>query len=112
MKIQLPNGQKTILDDDLSIEEKIAITEKLSEEWTPILRSSWKIWNSDSTKYFFDALANYIVWHKEEEDEREDKEVMSRNKTNRLYRGRKDTPFSSLSNSDKELLFGERGTDK
>lgn len=104
MKIQLPNGQKIILNDDLSIDEKLKITEELAETWIPVLRSSWKIWNSDSTRFFFDSLANYIVWHKEEEDDREDKEVMSRNKTNRLYRGRKDIPFSSLSEGDKDLL--------
>ena len=111
MKIQLPNGQKQTLNDDLTIDEKKKLVDELSDEWTLILRSDWKIWDSNNTRYFYDGLANYLVWHKEEDSEKEDKEVMSRNKTNRLHRGRKDVPFSSLSDSDKELLFGERGVE-
>jgi hypothetical protein len=109
VKIQLPNGQKTILDESIALEDKVKVVEDLTEEWRDILRSNWK---SDSVKFFLDSLANYLVWHKDDvSDITEDKEVMSRNKTNRLHRGRRDVPFSSLSSEDKEMLFGERGAE-
>lgn len=108
MKIQLPNGQDYILDENLTIEEKLAVTFQLTEEWMTVIETNWK--NSDDVRYFLDGLANYLVWHKEPEvSDYEDKEVMSRNKTNKLYRGRKDIPFSCLSESDRELIFGEKG---
>ncbi|AYP68237.1 hypothetical protein PQE75_gp105 [Bacillus phage vB_BcoS-136] len=108
MKIQLPNGQKSILDDSISLEEKVKIVEDLTEEWMTVIKLNW---DSNSVKFFLDSLANYLVWHKEEEDTSHDKEVMSRNKTNRLLRGRKDIPFSNLSSKDVILLFGERGAE-
>lgn len=108
MKIQLPNGQDFILDENITIEEKIAVTYQLTNEWLTVIEENWK--NSEEVRYFLDSLANYLVWHKEPEiSEYEDKEVMSRNKTNRLHRGRKDIPFSCLSENDKELIFGEKG---
>lgn len=107
MKIQLPNGQDFILDESITIEEKLAVTFKLTEEWLTVIEENWE--NSNEVRFFLDGLSNYLVWHKEPEDNVEDKEVMSRNKTNRLYRGRKDIPFSCLSENDKELIFGEKG---
>jgi len=106
MKIQLPNGQDYILGDNLTIEEKLDITFQLTNEWMAVIENNW---NSDDVRYFLDGLSNYLVWHKEPEDDREDKLVMSRNKTNRLHKGSKDIPFSCLSESDKELIFGEKG---
>src|SRR5690606_34894445 len=117
MKLQLPNGQKSVLDENLTLEEKLQAVEQLVDEWQEHITRNW---DSPMIKYFLDTLANYIVWHKEEiadeegstkKDNSEDKEVMSKNKTNRLYRGRKDIVFSSLSDKDKEMLFGERGKD-
>lgn len=108
MKIQLPDGKQKTLDENITLDEKKKIVEELTEKWRPILRLNW---HSQSVKYFLDSLANYLVWHKEEEEQSEDKEVMSRNKTNRLHRGRKDIPFSCLNDKDKELLFGERGAE-
>jgi hypothetical protein len=108
MNIQLPNGKKYNLDETLTIEEKIKKVEEITEEWMPVIRANWF---SDSIKFFLDSLANYLVWHKEEDGIREDKEVMSRNKTNRLVRGRKDIPFSSLNSEDKALLLGEGGSE-
>ncbi|UGO51096.1 hypothetical protein PQE70_gp262 [Bacillus phage vB_BanS_Nate] len=109
MKIQLPDGKQKTLDENITLEEKKKIVEELTEKWRPICRLNWY---SDTIKYFLDSLSNYLVWHKEEEEKQaEDKEVLSRNKTNRLHRGRKDVPFSCLSEKDKELLFGERGAE-
>lgn len=105
MKIQLPNGKKKTLDDDITLEEKKEVVQQLTDKWEAIIRLNW---NSQSVKYFLDSLANYLVWHKEDENQSEDKEVMSRNKTNRLHRGRKDIPFSCLNDKDTELLFGEK----
>ncbi|UUV46413.1 hypothetical protein [Bacillus phage vB_BanS-Thrax3] len=108
MKIQLPDGNQRTLDENITLDEKKSIVEDLTEEWMTIIKLNW---HSNSVKYFLDTLANYLVWHKEEDAKKEDKEVMSKNKTNRLHRGRKDTPFSCLSEKDKELLFGERGAE-
>lgn len=105
MKIQLPNGQRHELDDGISLDEKVLVVEKLVKDWERIIILNW---NSNSVRFFLDSLANYLVWHKEiPNDISEDKEVMSKNKTNRLYRGRVDIPFSSLNSHQKELLFGE-----
>jgi len=107
MKIQLPNGKQKTLDDNIPLEEKKKVVQELTDKWEAIVRLNW---HSKSVKYFLDSLANYLVWHKEEDEKQsEDKEVMSRNKTNRLHRGRKDIPFSCLNDKDSELLFGERG---
>lgn len=109
MKIQLPNGKQHNLDDNITLEEKKQIVEDLTEEFMSLIKSNW---HSDSVKFFLDSLANYLVWHKDEDESNHDKEVMSRNKTNRLVRGRKDIPFSSLSKADSEKLFGENGGSK
>lgn len=106
MKINLPNGKRVVLDDDISFEKKIAKVESILLEWDEYIHSSW-IKDKDC-KLFLEKLANYLVWHKEDEESKhiEDKEVMSRNKINRISRGAKDIPFSSLSNQDKILIDG------
>jgi hypothetical protein len=104
MKIQLPDGQRHILDECISLEEKLQVVEELTETWMPTLLLNW---DSNSVKFFLDSLTNYLVWHKEPNESRHDKEVMSKNKTNRMLRGRKDTLFSDLSKADSEKLFGE-----
>lgn len=105
MKIRLPNGEQHILKDDITLDEKVKIVEELTEQWKSEIENCW---DSNAVKFFLDSLSNYLVWHKDNKDvNKEDKEVMSRNKTNRLYRGRKDTPFSSLSKKDKSNLFDE-----
>jgi len=105
VKIRLPNGKQHVLKDDITLEEKVKVVEELTEQWKSEIENGW---DSNAVKFFLDSLSNYLVWHKDDEDaNKEDKEVMSRNKTNRLYRGRKDTPFSSLSKKDKSNLFGE-----
>ncbi|MCR4362171.1 hypothetical protein JDW21_18660 [Bacillus subtilis] len=104
VKIRLPNGQNHILDDNLTLEEKISVCKNLTERFKDSIEENWL---SDPIKFFLDSLSNYINWHKEPEDNTHDKEVMSRNKTNRMLRGRKDILFSDLSSQDKEQLFGE-----
>lgn len=105
MKIQLPNGKQHELEDGISLEQKVEVVEELTRKWQKEIEKNW---DSNTVRYFLDSLSNYLVWHKENIDSKEeDKVVMSRNKTNRLHRGRKDIPFSNLNNRDKENLFGE-----
>lgn len=105
MKILLPNGKSRTLDDNLTIEQKLEVTEKLAVEFDDLIHSNW---NANAVKFFLDSLTNYLVWHKEEDEiGKHDKEVMSRNKTNRMIRGRKDIPFTDLSSKDREQVFGE-----
>ena len=106
MKIILPNGNESSLDDNLELKEKIKEVERLVLEHSESIVNNWK---SDNVKFFLDSLSNYLIWHKEDGDRSHDKEVMSRNKTNRMVRGRKDTPFSSLSKQNKDTLFCENG---
>ena len=112
MKIQLPNGEQKILDENVSLEEKMRVVSELTEEWMPILKSNW---HSSSVKFFLDTLANYLVWHKETEEKgREDKFVLSRKKMEKLVRHKKTsktTNFTDLPSELKETLLGEvRGT--
>lgn len=104
MKIQLPNGQKLALDLEISIEAKLQLVEDLTNEWhTTISRN----WDSKSVRFFLDGLANYLVWHKEEEDkQKQDKEVLSIRKVEQMEGKRKanSVPFSSLSTTKKDLL--------
>lgn len=110
MKIQLPNGKQHELDNGIALSEKIKVVEDLINEWKNEIEKNWE---SNSVRYFLDSLSNYLVWHKENMNSKEeDKEVMSKNKTNRLHRGRKDIPFSNLSNEQKDTLFGETRGDE
>lgn len=105
MKVLLPNGEQLNLQEDITLDEKIALVEELTIQWREEINSNW---SSNSVMYFLDSLSNYLVWHKDDVNSKiEDKEVMSKNKTNRLHRGRKDIPFSNLGDKDRESLFGE-----
>lgn len=106
MKVMLPNGSDTELDETIHLDEKIKKVKELLEEYSVHIENNWY---QDSIKFFIDSLANYLIWHKEEGESGHDKEVMSRNKTNRMIRGRKDIPFSNLSQRDNDKLFGEDG---
>lgn len=115
MNIQLPNGQKIILDENISLEEKLQKVEDLSSEWMPIIKLNW---HSKSIKFFLDSLVNYLVWHKEDREEgkrgKEDREILSRKKLEKMARFKKtskEVNFSDLSSRDKELLFGEGGNE-
>lgn len=104
MKIQLPNREKLTLDENLSLEEKVSLVEDLLAEWDESIRGNW---DSDSTRYFLDNLANYIIWHKEEEvKNKEDKDVLSIWKVEKMEGKRKanSLPFSSLSVAQKEMM--------
>ena len=113
MKIQLPNGQQHILDEHISLDEKLKVVEDLTEEFMEIIKLNW---NSNSVKFFLDSLTNYIVWHKEDREEGkrglEDKEILSKKKLEKMVRFKKTsktTNFSDLSKADAERLFGENG---
>ncbi len=112
MKIQLPNGQQHILDENIPIEEKIKVVDEITEEWMPTIRKNW---NSNSVKFFLDSLGNYLVWHKEPEEKgREDKDVLSRKKMEKMVRFKKTSKtvnFSDLGKEQRNLLFGEGGAE-
>ena len=103
MKIQLPNGQKYYLDENISLEEKMKKVEELTEEYMSLILKNWK---SKSIKFFLDGLANYLVWHKENKHSKDDKEVLSVKKVKQME-GKsksKSIPFTSLSTPQKETL--------
>lgn len=83
----------------------MAKVNELIAEWHHILRDSRISWNN--SKLFLDCLANYLVWHKEEEKKNKvDKEVLSVKKVEQMAGKRKSNslPFSSLSKTKKEQL--------
>jgi hypothetical protein len=111
MKMQLPNGNKINLDENISLEEKKQVVRELTEEWMPIILLNWE---SNGVKFFLDNLANYLVWHKEEEEKNtQDKEVLSVRRIEEMSgkRKSKSIPFTSLSKPQKETLFGEGGNE-
>jgi hypothetical protein len=109
MKIQLPDGTKLTLDENIVIEEKLKLVEDLTLQWESVIEKNW---DSNSVRFFLDNLANYLCWHKEEDKNKQDKEVLSVWKVKKMDGQRKSNvvPFSSLSTSQKELigLDGER----
>lgn len=108
LKIRLPNGDNIYLDKNISLKEKQKVAASLVHEWRYEIEIGWK---ENSIKYFLDGLANYIVWHKEEDEKwHEDKEILSITKIEEMIGRRKgkSTPFTSLSLIQKESLFGEK----
>lgn len=104
MKIQLPNGERLTLSNDLSIEEKMHLVEEMIARWDESIQKNW---NSESIIYFLDGLANYIVWHKEDEQKnKQDKIVLSVKRVSQMKGKRKSMslPFSSLPILERELL--------
>lgn len=110
MKIQLPNGERLTLDEHITLDEKKQIVEELTETWLPTIELNW---HSQSVKFFLDNLANYLVWHKEEEDRnKQDKEVLSVKRIEEMEgkRQARSIPFTSLSQAQKEAFGLEGGT--
>lgn len=138
MKIQLPDGQKKILNESLSLSEKMEVVQTMVDEWDSVLIGNW---DSFSVKVFLDSLSNYLVWHKKAKwvgifvlprkcnkyigyrlanmeqgltlQGREDKYILSRKKMEMLVRYKKTsktTNFSDLNESQREIFFGERGS--
>lgn len=104
MKIQLPNGRKITLDENITLEAKIQVVEDLTVELMPILLLNW---HSNSVKFFLDNLSNYLVWHKEDEEKnKQDKDVLSIRRIEEMEGKRKNrtTPFTGLSLSDRDSL--------
>lgn len=109
VKIELPNGERVYLDRNISIEDKQKIVERLVDEWQYEIELNW---DGDSIRYFLDGLANYLVWHKEDDEKGlEDRDVLSIRKIEEMVGKRKgkSVPFTSLSKPQKEILFGEKG---
>lgn len=108
MKIQLPNGQKDDLNENITIEEKKQVVEELTERWMPTILQNW---DSNSVRFFLDGLSNYLVWHKEEDQKnKQDKDVLSIKRIEEMEgkRKAKNIPFSCLSKTQKEA-FGLDG---
>lgn len=109
LEVFLPNGKNILLDENISLEDKIKKTEELTEIWSDEISKNW---HSNSVKYFLDSLSNYLVWHKEEEDKikkTEDKYVLSRKKIEKMVKFKKTSKqvnFTDLSKDDKDRLFG------
>jgi len=111
MKIRLPNGDKITLENDKTLEDKQVIVDKLIEDWSAEIENSWE---SNTIRFFLDNLANYLVWHKEEENKgKEDKDVLSVKKVEEMSgkRKSKSIPFTSLSKPQRENL-GFEGDNK
>lgn len=104
MKIQLPNGQRINLEENISLDNKRQVVEELLETWDYIIIENW---HSKSIKFFLDGLGNYLVWHKEDEEKnKQDKEVLSIKRIEEMEGKRKarSIPFTSLSKTQKESL--------
>ena len=109
MKLKLPNGVKIDLDENINIDKKMVIVEDLVKQWNDVIILNW---NSNNIIFFLDGLANYIVWHKDENKKNtQDKDILSVRKVEEMSGKRKckSTPFSALSQPQHETLFGERG---
>lgn len=104
MKLQLPNGEKITLENNITLKEKQAIVDRLISEWSAHIELNWE---TNSIRFFLDNLANYLVWHKEEEEKgKEDKDVLSIKKVEEMSgkRKSKSIPFTSLSKPQREGL--------
>ena len=111
MMIKLPNGEERELDNDLPIEKKKEICYELVEEFDEQIYTSW---GNHSISYFLTGLANYLCWHKDEDNYRDkEKGILSNSREKQMerkrYHGRwrKDTLFSDLSDGDEMTIFGE-----
>lgn len=103
-QIILPSGVKKGLNKNIPMVEKINSVEELTVEWIDAIHSNW---NGNNVRFFLDGLANYLVWHKEEEDKnKEDKEILSIKKIEEMSgeRKAKSTPFTSLTKAQKENI--------
>lgn len=103
VRIQLPDGRKTNLEDDISFAEKKRKVLDLIKEWKDVCLENW---HSNSVKYFLDSLTNYLLWHKGEDVIKDDNEddILSRHQLLMMNRRtddrRKELPAGDLSNFD------------
>jgi len=76
--IRDPIGKgKTILDENLKVEERIKLVEQLTEKWTVVCLSQSQIWEQERVKNYFDTLANYVLkadFKKEDEEQNDEKD--------------------------------------
>lgn len=71
VKDPIGNG-KTLLDENLKIEERIKLVGQLTEKWELVCLSQPEIWEQERVKAYFEMLANYVLkvdFAKEEEKE-------------------------------------------
>lgn len=103
MKLVLPNGEATNLDETLSIDERKKVVDGILEKWETYFRDKWHM---NKVKICLDVLSTYLVMAKEDEDKfKEDKFVLSKNKVKKMNRGdKKVTPFTYLSEEDQIAL--------
>ena len=103
MNIQMPDGKKIELEENIGIKEKCEVTRKLIEEYIDYIDRGWE---TSNVIYFLNGLSNYLVWHKEEGTEYiQDKEVLGKRKTKELSKYKeKNIQFSILSEKDKMFL--------
>jgi hypothetical protein len=111
MNLKLPDGNKIFLDKNLELSEKVELVEKILEIWKDEIHNNW---DGNSVRYMLEGMANFLVWHREEDvsETIEDKDIMSRNKLNRLKNGSKEIPFSNLSKTQTTMIFGEVSYDE
>lgn len=115
MMISLPNGEERKLSNDITLEEKMEICEKLVEEFSDDIDSAIK---THPIRYFLNGLANYLCWHKEEEADRDKYNgILSNGREKQMdrkrYHGRyrKDIVFTDLNAGDELAIFGEMSED-
>lgn len=103
MMIELPNGNRVELDNEISIDEKLKKVEELILEFEDYISDSWE---TTKTKFFLNGLSNYLCWHKEEKYTH-DKEVLSKRKVRqmetKIYKNNY-INFSELGMNDKIIL--------
>jgi hypothetical protein len=101
VKIYLPTGQKVDIDNSLSLEDKMEVVDSLIREHEEYIIENW---DNKFVKFFLENLANYLVWHKMEAKNKEDKEILSMKKLEKMNRGGGMINFSQLGESDRERL--------
>lgn len=99
MKIQLPNREKIILEDNLSLEDKMKLVLSLVNEWRDVCLENW---SSNAVKYFLDSLSSYLLWHKNNDDkDKKNNGILSRYKllmmNRRTDEKRKELPIGNFS---------------
>lgn len=104
MKVLLPNGESKYLKEYSNLNKRSKEVEELTERFSLEISMFWE---DDRIKYFLDTLANYLVWHKDEDMfGEEDKEVMSIRKIEEMNgeRKSKSIPFTYLNSIQREEI--------
>lgn len=101
MIIELPDGNRVELNNDISIDEKLKKVEELILEFENYICDSWE---TTKIKFFLNGLSNYLCWYKEEKYSH-DKEVLSKTKDLRMKKyDDKNILFSNLNKEDRQKI--------